>query len=149
MLSVELAQVRAVCVYQPKVRIIDQVSSCLLSKSSVPTARACIKRRNCNPLRHAACKYPTHHCTEENACVRSACDEAPMSSVSSFLPAHAAHPSANLALHDVHPTGCSRLLRVLCSLVINTHVLLCRNHAVRTRARAPVAPSFTARFNII
>ena len=29
-----------VCVYQRKVRIIDQVSSCLLSKSSVPTARA-------------------------------------------------------------------------------------------------------------
>ena len=81
--------------------------------------------------------------------MRSACDEAPMSSVSSFLPAKATHPSATLALHDAHPTGCSRLLRVLCSLVTNTHVLLCRSHAVRARAHAPVTPSFTARFNII
>ncbi len=73
--------------------------------------------------------------------MRSACDEAPMSSVSPFLPAHAAHPSANLALHDVHPTGCSRLLRVLCSLVINTHVvLLCRSHAVRVRGHPQSRP---------
>ena len=74
--------------------------------------------------------------------MRSACDEAPMSSVSSFLPAHATHPSANLALHEV-------LLCLLCALVINTHVLLCRSHAVRARAHAPVTPSFTAHFNII
>ena len=53
---------------------------------------------------HASIQHNTG--TEENACVRSACDEAPMSSVSSFLPAHAVHPSANLALHEVLSTGC-------------------------------------------
>ena len=55
---------------------------------------------------HANIQHTTVQCTEESACVRSACDEAPMSSVSSFLPAHAAHPSANLAQHEVLPTGC-------------------------------------------
>ena len=70
--------------------------------------------------------------------MRSACDEAPMSSVSSFLPAKATHPSATLALHDAHPTGCSRLLRVLCSLVINTHVLLCQSEGARAMVQAPL-----------
>ena len=70
--------------------------------------------------------------------MRSACDEAPMSSVSSFLPAHAAHPSANLALHEVLPTGCSRLLRVLCSLVTN-HMFCCVGAILSERGLMPLS----------
>ena len=82
--------------------------------------------------------------------MRSACDEAPMSSVSSFLPAHAVHPSVNLALHEVGTY--SRLVAMFAPLsrhiVINTRVLLCWSHTVRARAHAPITPFLTACFNI-